>query len=417
MIKSKDTLKTYFETGDIPTEPQFTDLIDSLRHIQDGQVIVSHTTDSVGNTIITLSDGRKISMNQIDSNGFAKQEIIPSREINTGWYTIAVNAGNRASAKFVLRDVRSSYHQMIHFYAGHHFGNGNVITVLSNSVYYNGGSIRHIRIKEGNTYDGAMLQVYIDADAAPVSGWILENYQDNGWIPKNWVSDGTNPGGVSNFAALTNVAVQIDLDKTQGINSSEGIFSNGSINAGANIHANGDYYYGDGKRIIQFSDGWLRINPANDFGYGIYCGSGKLRTDGQLEVGPNGNKFKVDSSGNTTASGNVTAYSDKRLKNILEPVKDSFLDKIDKLKPTYYQWKDTTKEQTKQLGFIAQEVMEVFPEWVHKSNEHYAMSYDKMGAVLAVKGTQELRTEMDRLRTELKELKAELKELKNGITK
>ncbi|CAM1343789.1 tail fiber domain-containing protein [Tenacibaculum amylolyticum] len=161
----------------------------------------------------------------IDSSGFARQEIISAKTLSTGWYTIAVNNGDRASAKFVIRETRSSYHQAVHFYAGHHFGNGNIITVLSNSSYANGGVFRYLRIKEGSTYDGVMLQVYIDVNDSPVYGIILEDIQANGWIAKNWIPDGTNPGNVSNFSALTNVAAQVDLDKTLGINTTEGLYS------------------------------------------------------------------------------------------------------------------------------------------------------------------------------------------------
>jgi len=42
-IKSKATLKTYFETGDFPTESQFADLIDSLRH-EDEEVPLNEVT-------------------------------------------------------------------------------------------------------------------------------------------------------------------------------------------------------------------------------------------------------------------------------------------------------------------------------------------------------------------------------------
>ena len=34
-VVSKTVLKTYFETGDIPTQSQFEDLIDSLTHVDD----------------------------------------------------------------------------------------------------------------------------------------------------------------------------------------------------------------------------------------------------------------------------------------------------------------------------------------------------------------------------------------------
>ena len=117
----------------------------------------------------------------------------------------------------------------------------------------------------------------------------------------------------------------------------------------------------------------------------------------------------INASGSINAAGNVTAFSDRRLKTAFDPLKSDLLGKIDQLKPTYYKWKDKTGGQARQLGFIAQEVKELFPEWVHINGEHFSMSYDKMGAVLAVKGIQELHAE-------IKLLKKELNLLKNGIT-
>lgn len=46
-IKTKDTLKTYFNTGDRPTEGQFADLIDSLKHVNENPDLSGYaqTTD------------------------------------------------------------------------------------------------------------------------------------------------------------------------------------------------------------------------------------------------------------------------------------------------------------------------------------------------------------------------------------
>ncbi|TCI93195.1 tail fiber domain-containing protein [Tenacibaculum sp. M341] len=159
----------------------------------------------------------------IDSTAFARQEIIPTRTLKKGWYTIAVNSGNRASAKFILAGAKSGSHQAVHFYGAHHYGVGNVITVLSNS-FYSGKNFDGIRIKEGGVYNGAMLQVHIEADDSVVSGLILEDFQTSGWLVKNWVPDGTDPGNVSSFELLTNIAAEISLSKTRGVNSSEEIF-------------------------------------------------------------------------------------------------------------------------------------------------------------------------------------------------
>ena len=54
------------------------------------------------------------------------------------------------------------------------------------------------------------------------------------------------------------------------------------------------------KRALEVYDTWLNINESGDFTAGIYCGSGILRTDGEFQVGSNGNKFKVNTSSLTS---------------------------------------------------------------------------------------------------------------------
>ena len=70
------------------------------------------------------------------------------------------------------------------------------------------------------------------------------------------------------------------------------------------------------------------------------------------------------------------------------------LEKINKLKPSSYQFKkSTTKEEYN--GFIAQEVMKLFPAMVThtvdtgRAIDVYTMDYSGFG-VLAIKGIQEL---------------------------
>ena len=52
--------------------------------------------------------------------------------------------------------------------------------------------------------------------------------------------------------------------------------------------------------------GWLRLNPANDFPNGVYCGSSAVRTDGEFQVGLSGASFRVTSAGVLTAAGTGT---------------------------------------------------------------------------------------------------------------
>ena len=138
----------------------------------------------------------------IDSKGFynnTSQEIPSgsSGSLPTGWYTIAYNHGDRAIARFGVRDVAGGRHQSIIFTASHTFGtnNSNNITITHNSHYAN-QPIKGIRIKEGSTYDGAALQIYIANASNSVKAYILgDNFQSYGWVKAHkWVPDNTNPG-------------------------------------------------------------------------------------------------------------------------------------------------------------------------------------------------------------------------------
>ena len=66
-VVTKDILKTYFETGDYPTQQQFANLIDSLKHVNDligltdlkQEVIdtINAAADSTGNAPIVTAPG------------------------------------------------------------------------------------------------------------------------------------------------------------------------------------------------------------------------------------------------------------------------------------------------------------------------------------------------------------------------
>lgn len=80
-------------------------------------------------------------------------------------------------------------------------------------------------------------------------------------------------------------------------------FNNGgTFNGNLNVTNNGDINVTNGNlqlygRIaLQGYDSWLRINEPKQFEAGIYCGNGTLRTDGEFQVGANGDCFKANSS-------------------------------------------------------------------------------------------------------------------------
>jgi len=60
--RTRTILKSWFETGDIPTQEQFADWIDSYWHLDDGSVITGFEDLGNGDVRITLSDGQSFTI-------------------------------------------------------------------------------------------------------------------------------------------------------------------------------------------------------------------------------------------------------------------------------------------------------------------------------------------------------------------
>ena len=113
----------------------------------------------------------------------------------------------------------------------------------------------------------------------------------------------------------------------------------------------------------------------------------------------NSKKFETTSAGvsitgSLTASGNITAYSDERLKENVQTINDA-LSICGQLRGVRYTWK---KEQYKDVGLIAQEVEKVLPEVVWPvDNGIKTIDYGRIVGVL-VNAINELKMEVDKLK-------------------
>ena len=178
-----------------------------------GDASGSVSIDGTANKTLTVAvandshthDGRYYTETEV--NTFIDRSYVSSHSagnLAVGWYTIATNTGDKASARFGIWDTNPGDHQSVTFYASHHFGTdaSNTLTVLDNS-YYIGNPFRHIRIKDAGVYDGAALQVYIDDESNSVNCAILgDNFQASGWVLCDWIPDATTPPNVSNYGSF-----------------------------------------------------------------------------------------------------------------------------------------------------------------------------------------------------------------------
>lgn len=103
-----------------------------------------------------------------------------------------------------------------------------------------------------------------------------------------------------------------------------------------------------------------------------------------------------DDSGNTTSTGNLTAYSDIRLKKDIELIPDA-LDKVCALRGVTYERIDSGERQT---GVIAQEVQAVLPEAVMTMTDEQqtlSVAYGNLVGLL-IEAIKELKAEVDVLK-------------------
>jgi hypothetical protein len=113
-------------------------------------------------------------------------------------------------------------------------------------------------------------------------------------------------------------------------------------------------------------------------------------------------KFEFKTNGDFVAAGNVTAYSDIRIKKNILTI-DNALEKVKKLRGVSYNRIDTDEPG---IGVIAQEVKKVFPEVVQGSEEtRYSVAYGNMVGLL-IEAIKELTGRVESLQDELNTLKS-----------
>jgi len=102
------------------------------------------------------------------------------------------------------------------------------------------------------------------------------------------------------------------------------------------------------------------------------------------------------------------ACSDERYKKDITPI-TSAIDKLDRLRGVSFKWKKDKYPKKEfddkpQLGIIAQEVKEVFPELVMQDNDgYYSVDYVKLTPVL-IEAVKELKAENDELKAQMTHL-------------
>lgn len=108
-----------------------------------------------------------------------------------------------------------------------------------------------------------------------------------------------------------------------------------------------------------------------------------LDADNVLRIGgwsASSNRWQLDMSGNMTVAGDLTAYSDVRVKTNIKTIENA-LDKVLNLRGVSYTRTDSEDKKTK-IGVIAQETLPIVPEVVNQDNDGmYNVSYGNFGGL------------------------------------
>ena len=107
-------------------------------------------------------------------------------------------------------------------------------------------------------------------------------------------------------------------------------------------------------------------------------------------------------TGEITASGDITAFSDESIKENVEVIEDA-VDKVQQLNG--YTFDRTDVETSRQTGVIAQEVLKVLPEAVGEKDGIHTVAYGNMVGLL-IEAIKEQQGQIDSLKEELQSIKS-----------
>ncbi|MFN0203106.1 MAG: tail fiber domain-containing protein [Bacteroidia bacterium] len=176
---------------------------------------------------------------------------------------------------------------------------------------------------------------------------------------------------------------------------------------------------GDPLRFATDGGGFFEVARFHKVGANYFMGINTMSPTEQLEVTGN-----VRVNGNICYTGSIGACSDMRYKKNLSPLSSQILTNIMNITPYYYEWKQAEFpergfDDRKQIGFMAQEMEQQFPEIVNTDGKGYkSIDYSKATPILwqAVKELNQnqvqLTSDMQQLNAEMEAMKAELEALK-----
>ena len=223
--------------------------------------------------------------------------------------------------------------------------------------------------------------------------------------------------GYQNIASNDEAFVAGRLNEANGENSvvlgreSEANGEN-AVAIGFSVSANADNSFAIGKNVVNNEHNSIRIGfNKSKHDKPVFCAyNNKV---GILNTNPS---YHFDTWGKVRGT-HFIKHSDKRYKNKVNSLKNS-IDKISKLRSVEYFYKNKEEwvfDDRKQIGFIAQELQEVFPELVYTDNEGFlSVDYVSLIPVLA-DGINVLSEEKDQYKELIEDVYEDNAQLSNQV--
>jgi len=329
-------------------------VIDGVTLSVSDRVLIYEQTDATQNGIYTVTDTGSASTNWVLTRATDADSYAPSDPDSFG----------EGDAFFVLEGTLGAGELYVMNTSGTiTFGTTNItFAQISSAQVYTAGtgiSISGATISSDITLDEVVANGATTSTAVTVGNLTSTGIDDNATSTAITIDSSQNVG-----IGTTSPAVKLDVATASG---------SAYVNINRNSQSSGEVglsLYGGTSGI-----NWSLYQPTSSNDIRFY--------------GNGADRLTLDSSGNLTATGNVTAYSDERLKSNVQTLDGS---KIYEMRGVSF-----TKDGEASSGVIAQELQKVAPELVNDSGEYLSVAYGNLVGYL-IEAVKELKAEIEELK-------------------
>jgi len=199
------------------------------------------------------------------------------------------------------------------------------------------------------------------------------------------------------FIGGTLTTVNITSTNLVNTNVSAGIvFASTSLAAVGNSNTMGSIFTTGGNVGVATSAPGYTLDITGTFDVSNANGLLLFASSGNVGIGTTAPTSRLHVVGDIFATGNITGFSDMRLKSDIQTV-DNALSKAKQLRGVYYTQNDNGRRG---VGVIAQEIQEVVPEVVEPQGEYLSVAYGNISGVL-IEAIKELSAKVESLEARL----------------